>query len=51
MYNYNLNKDLQNLKYKINKLQEVYPFVNKGKQKIINNKIRELVKQIKQLER
>ena len=50
-YNYNLNKDIQNLKYKIQKLQEVQPFVNKCKQQVINNKIRDLLKQIKQLER
>ena len=50
-YNYNLQKDIQNLKYKIQKLQEVQPFVNKCKQQVINNKIRDLNKQIKQLER
>ena len=51
VYNYNLNKDIQNLKCKIQKLQEVQPFANKYKQQVIYNKIRDLNKQIKQLER
>lgn len=51
VYNYNLNKDLRALQSKIKGLEQIKPFVNKTKNKIISNKIRELSKQIKLLER
>jgi hypothetical protein len=51
VYNYNLNKDLRALQGKIKGLEQIKPFVNKAKNKIISNKIRELNKQIKLLER
>ena len=51
VYNYNLNKDLRALQGKIKDLEQIKPFVNKAKNKIISNKIRELNKQIKLLER
>ena len=42
VYNYNLNKDLRALQDKIKGLEQIKPFVNKAKNKIISNKIREL---------
>ena len=51
VYNYNLNKDLRALQGKIRGLEQIKPFVSKAKNKIISNKIRELSKQIKLLER
>lgn len=50
-YNYNLYKDLQSVKYKIKCLQEIINYVNKNKKRIVNNKIRDLNKQLKILER
>ena len=51
VYNYNLNKDLRALQGKIRGLEQIKPFVNKAKNKIISKKIRELNKQIKLLGR
>lgn len=50
-YNYNLSKDLQSIKYKIKCLQEIESYVNVTKKNVIKNKLRDLNKQLKLLER
>ena len=47
IYNYNLYKDLQSIK----SLQEIENFLNINKKNIIKNKLRDLNKQLKILER
>lgn len=51
VYNYNLQKDISSIESKIKTLQEVEPFLNGRKQKIIKLKLRDLTKELQKLKK
>lgn len=49
VYNYNLQKDISSIEQKIRCLQEVEPFLNGRKQKIIKLKLKDLQKELQKI--